>query len=274
MVSGPLVQCIIGDVLFLTYFFLIFCLFLLFSSGLSIEESKELTEARDIPEPAKSSVQSEKPEIVKESQKINPVTEVIHMELRSRDVKSTITHASPEEPVKPPASEQSHLSLDTRKDTQEELIPESSVQKAEDPKPGSEKALENEITCKTPASSLEEEVTCLKGKETKTTKEESPVGKAGPITESNKPGSPIIAVTSEPLKRKISAELDTELRTEKKPRVSSSELPITVTAKEKVEPRVPPLKVSFRFISFEEKNNNLTPSIKLRCVTLHPVYTR
>ncbi|XP_048048240.1 putative Polycomb group protein ASXL2 isoform X2 [Megalobrama amblycephala] len=212
-------------------------------SGLSIEESKELTEARDIPEPAKSSVQSEKPEIVKEPQKINPVTEVIHMELRSRDVKSTITHASPEEPVKPPASKQSHLSLDTRKDTQEELIPESSVQKAEDPKPGSEKTLENEITCKTPASSLEAEVTCLKGKETQTTKEESPVGNAGQITESNKAGSPITAVTSEPLKRKISTELDTELGTEKKPRVSSSEMSSTVTAKEKVEQRVPPLKI-------------------------------
>lgn len=254
----------------MTSFFLILFLFLLFSSGLSIEESKELTEARDIPEPAKSSVHSEKPEIVKEPQKINPVKEVIHMELRSR-VKSTITHASPEEPVKPPASEQSHLSLDARKDTQEELIPESSVQKAEDPKPGSEKTLENEITCKTPASSLEEEVTCLKGKETQTTKEESPVGKAGQIAENNKAGSPITAVTSEPLKRKISTELDTELRTEKKPRVSSPEMSSTVTAKEKVEQRVPPLKVSFRFISFEEKNNNSTLSTKLWCVTVHSV---
>lgn len=252
--------------MFLTSFYLIFCLFLLFSSGLSIEESKELTEARDIPEPAKSSVLSEKPVIVKESQKINPVTEVIHMELRSRDVKSTITHASPEEPVKPPASEQSHLSLDTRKDTQEELTPESSVQKAVDPKPSGEKTLENEITRKTSASSLEAVVTCLKGKETQTTKEESPVGKAEQTSEGSKAGSPITAVTSEPLKRKFSTELDTESRTEKKPRVSSSEMSSTVTAKEKVEQRVPPLKVSFRFISFEE-NNNLTPSIKLQCVT-------
>lgn len=246
-------------------FLLIFSLFLFFSSGLSIEESKELTESMDIPEPAKSSVLSVKPEIVKESQKINPVTEVIHMELRSRDVKSTVTHASPEEPVKPPASEQSRLSLDMRKDTQEELISEFSVQKAVDPKPCSEKTLENEITCKPPASPLEAVVTCLKGKETQTTKEESPVGNAEQITESNKAGSPITAVTSEPLKRKFSTELDTELRTEKKPRVSSSETSSTVT--EKVEQRVPPLKVSFRFISFETKKTpKFTLSIKLQCV--------
>ncbi|XP_067311487.1 putative Polycomb group protein ASXL2 isoform X2 [Pseudorasbora parva] len=212
-------------------------------SGLSIDESKELTEAMDIPEPATSSVLSEKPEIVKETQKINLVTEVIHMELRSRDVKSTVTHAPPEEPVKPPSSVQSHLSLNTRKDTQEELTLESSVQKAVDHKPVSEKKLENEITCKTPVSPIEAIVTCLKEKETQTTKEESPMGKAGPITESNKAGSPITAVTSEPLKRKLSAELDTELRTEKKPRVSLSEMSSTVTAKEKLEQRVPPLKI-------------------------------
>lgn len=238
--------------MFLIFFLLIFSLFLLFSSGLSIEESKELTESMDIPEPAKSSVLSGKPEIVKESQKINQ-TEVIHMELRSRDVKSTVTHAFPEEPVKPPASEQSRLSLDMRKDTQEELISESSVQKVVDPKPCSEKTLENEITCKPPASPLEAVVTCSKEKETQTTKEESPVGNAEQLTESNKAGSPITAVTSEPLKRKFSTELDTELRTEKKPRVSSSETSSTVTDKEKVEQRVPPLKVSFRFISFETK---------------------
>lgn len=256
---GSLVYCIVGDgdVLFLILFLLIFSLFLLFSSGLSIEESKDLTESMDIPEPAKSSVLSGKPEIVKESQKINPVTEVIHMELRSRDVKSTVTHAFPEEPVKPPASEQSRLSLDMRKDTQEELISESSVQKAVDPKPCSEKTLENEIACKPPASPLEAAVTCSKGKETQTTKEESPVGNAEQITESNKAGSPITAVTSEPLKRKFSTELDTELRTEKKPRVSSSETSSTVTDKEKVEQRVPPLKVSFRFISFEKQNKTL-----------------
>ncbi|KAG1972386.1 putative Polycomb group protein ASXL2 isoform X2 [Pimephales promelas] len=212
-------------------------------SGLSIEESKELTESMDIPEPAKSSVLSVKPEIVKESQKINPVTEVIHMELRSRDVKSTVTHTSPEEPVKPPASEQSRLSLDVRKDAQEELISESSVQKAVDSKPCSEKTLEIEITCKPPASPLEAVVTCLKGKETQTTKEESSVGNAEQITENDKAGSPITPVTSEPLKRKFSTELDTELRTEKKPRVSLSETSSTVTDKEKVEQRVPPLKI-------------------------------
>ncbi|XDV43471.1 hypothetical protein PO909_011949 [Leuciscus waleckii] len=228
-------------------------------SGLSIEESKELTESMDIPEPAKSSVLSGKPEIVKESQKINQ-TEVIHMELRSRDVKSTVTHAFPEEPVKPPASEQSRLSLDIRKDTQEESISEPSVQKAVDPKPCSEKTLENEITCKPPASPLEPVVTCSNGKETQTTKEESPVGNAEQITESNKAGSPISAVTSEPLKRKLSTELDTELRTEKKPRVSSSETSSTVTDKEKVEQRVPPLKIPVsRILSAPASIEQLSP---------------
>uniref|UniRef100_A0A671M0C3 Putative Polycomb group protein ASXL2 n=1 Tax=Sinocyclocheilus anshuiensis TaxID=1608454 RepID=A0A671M0C3_9TELE len=219
-------------------------------SGLSIEESRELTEDRSVPEQAKSTVLSEKPETVKESQKVNPVTEVIHMELRSRDVKSTVPHVSPEEPVKSPAPEQSRLSLDTRKDAQEELIPESSVQKAVEPKPGSEKALENEITCKTPASPLEAVVTCLKGKETQTPKDESPVGEAEQtVMERNKAGSPVTVVTSEPLKRKVSSEQDTELRTEKKPRVTSLEASSTVTAKEKVEQRVPPLKISVSRIS-------------------------
>uniref|UniRef100_A0A672PV21 ASXL transcriptional regulator 2 n=1 Tax=Sinocyclocheilus grahami TaxID=75366 RepID=A0A672PV21_SINGR len=213
-------------------------------SGLSIEESRELTEDRSVPEPAKRTVLSEKPETVKESQKVNPVTEVIHMELRSRDVKSTVTHISTEEPVKPPAPEQSHLSLDTRKDAQEELIPESSVQKAVETKPDSEKALENEITCKTPASPLEAVVTCLEGNETHTPKDEIPVGEAGQtVMERNEVGSPVTAATSEPLKRKVCSEQDTELRTEKKPRVTSSEASSTVTAKEKVEQRVPPLKI-------------------------------
>ncbi|XP_050989050.1 putative Polycomb group protein ASXL2 isoform X2 [Labeo rohita] len=213
-------------------------------SGLSIEESRELTEDRSVPEPAKSTVLSEKPETVKESQKVNPVTEVCHMELRSRDVKSTVTHVSAEEPVKPPAPEQSHLSLDTKKDAKEELIPESSAQKSVDHKPDSEKALENEITCKSPASPSEAAVTCLKGKETQTPKDESPVSEGGQtVMEMNKPGSPVTAVTSEPLKRKLSSEEDTELRTEKKPRVASSEASSTVTAKEKVEQRVPPLKI-------------------------------
>uniref|UniRef100_A0A671L2Z7 Putative Polycomb group protein ASXL2 n=1 Tax=Sinocyclocheilus anshuiensis TaxID=1608454 RepID=A0A671L2Z7_9TELE len=213
-------------------------------SGLSIEESRELTEDRSVPEPAKRTVLSEKPETVKESQKVNPVTEVIHMELRSRDVKSTVTHISTEEPVKPPAPEQSHLSLDTRKDAQEELIPESSVQKAVEAKPDSEKALENEITCKTPASPLEAVVTCLEGNETHTPKDEIPAGEAGQtVMERNEAGSPVTAATSEPLKRKVCSEQDTELRTEKKPRVTSSEASSTVTAKEKVEQRVPPLKI-------------------------------
>uniref|UniRef100_A0A673KR15 ASXL transcriptional regulator 2 n=1 Tax=Sinocyclocheilus rhinocerous TaxID=307959 RepID=A0A673KR15_9TELE len=213
-------------------------------SGLSIEESRELTEDRSVPEPAKRTLLSEKPETVKESQKVNPVTAVIHMELRSRDVKSTVTHISTEEPVKPPAPEQSHLSLDTRKDAQEELIPESSVQKAVEPKPDSEKALENEITCKTLASPLEAVVTCLEGNETHTPKDEIPVGEAGQtVMERNEAGSPVTAATSEPLKRKVCSEQDTELRTEKKPRVTSSEASSTVTAKEKVEQRVPPLKI-------------------------------
>ncbi|XP_026141678.1 putative Polycomb group protein ASXL2 isoform X1 [Carassius auratus] len=219
-------------------------------SGLSIEESRELTEVRSVPEPAKSTVLSEKPATVKESQRVNPVTEVIHMELRSRDVKSTVTHVSTEEPVKPPAPEQSPLSLDTRKDAQEELIPESSVQKAGEPKPDSEKALENEITCKTPASPLEAVVTCLKGSETHTPKDESPVCEAGQtVMERTKAGSPVTAATSEALKRKVCDEQDTEHRTEKKPRVTSSEASSTVTTKEKVQQRVPPLKIPVSRIS-------------------------
>ncbi|KAI2654514.1 hypothetical protein H4Q32_011251 [Labeo rohita] len=211
-------------------------------SGLSIEESRELTEDRSVPEPAKSTVLSEKPETVKESQKVNPVTEVCHMELRSRDVKSTVTHVSAEEPVKPPAPEQSHLSLDTKKDAKEELIPESSAQKSVDHKPDSEKALENEITCKSPASPSEAAVTCLKGKETQTPKDESPVSEGGQtVMEMNKPGSPVTAVTSEPLKRKLSSEEDTELRTEKKPRVASSEASSTVSPRTPVPvPLTPP----------------------------------
>lgn len=262
MVSGSLDYCIIGDVLFLSSFFpnILSLLAFNFRFGLSIEESRELTGDRSVPEPAKSTVLSEKPEAVKESPRVNQVTEIIHMELRSRDVKSTVTHVSTEEPVKPPAPEQSNLSLDTRKIAQEELIPESSVQKAVEPKPDSEKALGNEITCKTPASPLEAVVTCLKGNDTHTPKDESPVGEAGQtVMERNKAGSPVTAVTSEPLKRKVSSEQDTELRTEKKPRVTSSEASSTVTAKEKAEQRerVPPLKVSFRFLSFEQ-----TPSLK------------
>ncbi|XP_059375225.1 putative Polycomb group protein ASXL2 isoform X1 [Carassius carassius] len=229
-------------------------------SGLSIEESRKLTEDRSVLEPPKSTVLLEKPETVKESQKVNPVTEVIHMELRSRDVKSTVTHASPEEPVKPPAPEQPRFSLDTRKDAHEELIPESAVQKAVEPKPGSEKALENEITCKTPVSPLETVVTCLKGKETQTPKDESLIGEEQTVMERNKAGSPVTVVTSEPLKRKVSSEPDTELRTEKKPRVTSLEASSTMTAKEKIQQRVPPLKISVsRFLSAPASTEQVSP---------------
>lgn len=191
------------------------------------------------------------------------------MELRSRDVKSTVTHTSPEEPVKLPASEKSRLdlktTLDTKKDVQEELIPVSFTEKTVDPKPDSEKTLESEIRCKTPTSPLEAVVTCLKRKETQSTKEESLVGEAGqPLVERNKAGSPIAAVMSEPLKRKISSEQDAEVITEKKPRISSSEELPTVTAKEKVEQRVPPLKVSFRFNFFDKP---FTLNIILQCIT-------
>ncbi|XP_056332559.1 putative Polycomb group protein ASXL2 isoform X2 [Danio aesculapii] len=154
-------------------------------SGLCIEESKELTEAKELPEPAKRTVLPVKPAIVKEPQK-----------------------------------------------------------KMVDPKPDVEKTLESEIRCKTPTSSLEATLTCLKRKETQSTKEESPVGEAGQaLAESNKAGSTITAVTSEPLKRKISSEEDAEVITEKKPRTSLSEVSPTATAREKVEQRVPPLKI-------------------------------
>lgn len=213
-------------------------------SGLCIEESKELTEAKELPEPAKKAVVPVKPEIVIEPRKVNPVIEVIHMELRSRDVKSTVMHTSPEEPVKLPASEKSRLSLGTKKDVLVESIPVSSTQKMVDPKPDSEKTLESEIRCKTPTSPLEAMVTCLKRKETHSTKEEGPVSEAGQaLTERNKAGSTATAVTSEPLKRKISSEQDAEVITEKKPRSSSPEESPTVTAKEKLEQRVPPLKI-------------------------------
>ncbi|XP_051502739.1 putative Polycomb group protein ASXL2 isoform X2 [Myxocyprinus asiaticus] len=213
-------------------------------SGLSTEESRELTDAVDNPEPAKSKAQPDKPEIVKESQKVHQVIEVSHMELRSRDVKPVVTHPTPEEPIKLPAPEQPQLSLDTRNEAPEELIAESPVQKTVEPKPDNERALEIEIKCKNPIAPSEAMVTFLKIKETQLTKIEIPVAEVEQaLTERNQAGSPIFAVTSEHLKRKVSSEQDTELRTEKKPRVTTQDVSSPVKAKETVEQRVPPLKI-------------------------------
>ncbi|XP_052001114.1 putative Polycomb group protein ASXL2 isoform X2 [Xyrauchen texanus] len=214
-------------------------------SGLSIEESRELTDAADNPEPAKCTVQPDKPEIVKESQKVHQVIEVSHRELRSRDVKTAVTHPSPEEPIKLPAPEHPQLSLETRNEEPEQFIEESSVQKAVGPKLEGEKTLENEIKCKNPTPPLEAVVTCLTIKETQATKIEIPVSEVKQtLTERNRAESPMLAVTSEHLKRKGSSEQETELITEKKPRVTPPDVSSPVTAKETVEQRVPPLKIS------------------------------
>ncbi|XP_051578524.1 putative Polycomb group protein ASXL2 isoform X2 [Myxocyprinus asiaticus] len=213
-------------------------------SGLSIEESRELTDAVDSPEPAKCTVQPDKPEIVKESLKLHQVIEVSHRELRSRDVKTAVTHPSPEEPIKLPAPELPQLSLDTRNEAPEQFIAESPVQKAVGPKPESEKTLEKEIKCKNPTPPSEAVVTCLTIKETQATKIEIPVAEVEQtLTERNQAESPMLAVTSEHLKRKVSSEQETELITEKKPRVTPPDMSSPVTAKETVEQRVPPLKI-------------------------------
>ncbi|XP_073668564.1 putative Polycomb group protein ASXL2 isoform X2 [Paramisgurnus dabryanus] len=212
-------------------------------SGLSIEESKELIEAEDVPEPTKSTVPSEKPEIVKESQKQSPVAEVSRMELRSRDVKPAVTHFCPEEPVKHSTLEQVQSTPD-RKEAMEEVIAKSPIPKAAEPTPHSEKPLENDIRCKTPETPIEALDTCLNENDTPITKDEGPVAEVGQtIIERNKPGSPIPAVASEHLKRKLSIEQDTEPGTEKKPRVTPPEVSPPVTAKETIEQRVPPLKI-------------------------------
>lgn len=213
------------------------------NSGLSIEESKELIEAEDVPEPTKSTVPSEKPEIVKESQKQSPVAEVSRMELRSRDVKPAVTHFCPEEPVKHSTLEKVQSTPD-RKEAMEEVIAKSPIPKAAEPTPHSEKPLENDIRCKTPETPIEVLDTCLNENDTPVTKDQGPVAEVGQtIIERNKPGSPIPAVASEHLKRKLSIEQDTELGTEKKPRVTPPEVSPPVTAKETIEQRVPPLKI-------------------------------
>lgn len=188
--------------------------------------------------------------IVRESQKQSPVVEVSHRELRSRDVKPAVTHSSHEEQVKHSTPQQVQSPHD-EKETTGELIPKSPIQKAEESTAPSEKTPEKEVRCKTPASPLEPVITCLKEKETSTSKEEITVAEAGQtVMERNKPESPVPAVTSEHLKRKLSSEQETELSTEKKPRVTQTEAPPPATAKETVEQRVPPLKVCFiMFIS-------------------------
>ncbi|TRY86971.1 hypothetical protein DNTS_032760 [Danionella cerebrum] len=205
-------------------------------SGLSIEESKVLMKARTAPEPVKRTVLSGKPEIVIELHKLKPMKEVIHMELRSRDVKSTFSHVSLEELKKPAPAQESQAS--TRKGAKSAVLIESSV----DPSPCTEKIKENIIISKTTTSPLEEEAACLKRKEELTTKEENPTIEAEQNEEErSKAGSP--SITVEPQKRKVCDEEETELSAEKKLRVSPSELQSTVTAKEKVEQRVPPLKI-------------------------------
>lgn len=180
------------------------------------------------------------------------------MELRSRDVKPAVTHSSHVEQVKHSAPEQVRSPPD-EKETTEELIEKSPVQKAEETTAPSGTTLENEIRCKTPTSPLEASATCLKEVETPTTKEEITVAEVEQtVMESNKPGSPIPAVTSEHLKRKLSSEQETELGTEKKPRVSPIETSPPATAKD-TEQRVPPLKVSF--ISYLMTEANVTSVI-------------
>ncbi|XP_060790124.1 putative Polycomb group protein ASXL2 isoform X2 [Neoarius graeffei] len=205
-------------------------------SGLSLEESRELTEIENTSTPAKDSSQPEKTESSREAQKPNHTVEVTHKELRSREVKTSVSVSHPEpesvhaDPVTEShsASDETSSNANTASVTQEEATP--AAEKLVEPLASSVDEKVQESKTNSPASSQEP------SSKRKDTIESESIKVKEVVSQTSD-------TTTESLKRKLSSEQEVA---EKKPRVeegsplpSTEGSPSTTTAQQKV----PPLKI-------------------------------
>ncbi|XP_060735975.1 putative Polycomb group protein ASXL2 isoform X2 [Tachysurus vachellii] len=214
-------------------------------SGLSLEEYREMTETESTSKPGKT-------ESSTEAQKPNYTVEVSHKELRSREVKTTVSksHPLPESFHAEPVTD-SHSVSDKASSNAETV----SVTQ-EDTSPPAEKVVE-----------LLPLIVDDKGEESKISSPSSPQKVKDSIeSESIKVEgvmSRVSEVTTESLKRKLSSEQEVA---EKKPRVAegtpltttdgSPSTPAPVTAPQ----RVPPLKIPVsRILSAPGASNQVSP---------------
>ncbi|KAB5562378.1 hypothetical protein PHYPO_G00017110 [Pangasianodon hypophthalmus] len=210
-------------------------------SGLSLEESRELTETENTSTPAKDSPQPGKTESSTEAQKPNHTVEVTHKELRSREVKTSvpISHPEPESFHADPVTEShsasdeasSNANANTASVTQEESTP--TAEKVVEPLTLSVDEKVQESKTNSPTSPQEPS---SKGKDTIESESITVEGV----------GSQASEVTTESLKRKLSTEQEVA---EKKPRVAEGSPPPPTegspptTASVTAQQRVPPLKI-------------------------------
>ncbi|XP_046711542.1 putative Polycomb group protein ASXL2 isoform X1 [Silurus meridionalis] len=208
-------------------------------SGLSLEESRELIEDENNSTPAKDSPQPGKTESRTEAQKPNHTDEVIHKELRSREVKTSvaISRPEPESSHADPGMESHSAFNKTSSDTK------TASGTQEESTPPAEEVVEP-LT-----SSVEEKVS--KGKTNSPTSPQEPSCKGKDTIESESIKaegvvSQVSEVTSEPLKRKLSSEQEVA---EKKPRLADgtapapTEAPLPAGTSLTAQQKVPPLKI-------------------------------
>lgn len=210
-------------------------------SGLSLEESRELTETESISTPAKDSPRPGKTESSTNiAQKPNHTVEVTHKELRSREVKTSVSVSHPEpESFHADAVTESHSASDEASSNAKS----ASTTQTEESTPTAEKVVEP-LTL-----SVDEEGQASKTNSPTSAQEASSKGKDTIVSESIKVeggGSQASEVTTESLKRKLSSEQEVA---EKKPRVEegSPSLPTEgsppATTRVTAQQRVPPLKI-------------------------------
>ncbi|TSN67103.1 Polycomb protein Asx [Bagarius yarrelli] len=208
-------------------------------SGLSLEESKNLTETESTSMPAKDKPRPENTESSTEAQKPSYTIEVTHKELRSREVKTllSINHPEPESFHAEPVTE-SHLAPDksssdpkTVSVVQEEITP--SAEKVVDPLPLIVDDKVKESRSSSPSSPQEPSSKEKASNESESMKVEGVVSQAS-------------EVSTQSLKRTLSSAQEV---TGKKPRVAEGSPNTTTkgspptTALVTAQQKVPPLKI-------------------------------
>ncbi|XP_053365663.1 putative Polycomb group protein ASXL2 isoform X2 [Clarias gariepinus] len=230
-------------------------------SGLSLEESRELTKTESTSTPAKDSPRPGKTESSTEAQKPNHTVEITHKELRSREVKTlvSISHSEPEsfhtEPISESHSASDEVSSNTKTAslTQEESTP--TVKKLVEPLTSRVEENVQESKTNSPTSAQESS-----SKENDTIESES-VKVEGVVSQASE-------VTTESLKRKLSSGQEVE---EKKPRVAEGSPPTPTEGSTSLrtqdsppattaQQRVPPLKIPVsRILSAPGASGQVSP---------------
>ncbi|XP_076833790.1 putative Polycomb group protein ASXL2 isoform X2 [Brachyhypopomus gauderio] len=210
-------------------------------SGLSVEESRELTETKDISTSAQGSTLPEKSESSGEAPEPSHTDEVSHKELRSKDVLSTASGSCPEpetsdvEPVTSPEVKIASLAQEESKTTPVKEAQASASTVKDDV------TQECDFRSNAPRSPHGAVSTCPKQKD-----ENEPAEAVQAVSQTS--------VTTESLKRKGCSEQEVD---EKRPRVALPEASPPAAA---VQQRVPPLKIPVgRILSSPAAGGQISP---------------